>query len=127
MPTAQRWTWRHRVIACASLAAMVFSPLSTPAFPGNGGDDAPTQKTETRVTHLIVLIGENRTFDHLFATYISPSGDHVQNLLSEKMVHPDGTPGPNFEKAAQYRAIAPFQTKYYISLDKNEKTPYAQL
>src|SRR5215472_7659973 len=127
MPSSQRWTWRHRVIVCASLAAMVLSPLSAPAYPGNGGDDAPTQKTVTRVTHLIVLIGENRTFDHLFGTYISPSGDHVQNLLSEKIVNADGTPGPNFSKATQFRAIAPFQTKYYISLDKLEKAPYAHL
>jgi phospholipase C len=76
---------------------------------------------------LIVLIGENRTFDHLFATYVSPSGDSVKNLLSEHIIKADGTPGKHFDKAAQFQAIAPFKTKFFVSLDKDEKVPYDTL
>jgi phospholipase C len=128
MSTSHHWPWRHRVIAGACLAALILSPLPTPAYPGNGDDkknDKP--KTETPVKHLIVLIGENRTFDHLFATYVSPSGDHVQNLLSEGIINADGTPGKHFSKAAQFQATPPFRTKYFISLDDNEKAPYTTL
>jgi phospholipase C len=85
------------------------------------------EHTRTPIKHLIVLIGENRTFDHLFATYVPKSHDSVSNLLSKGIIKADGTPGPHFSKAAQFEAVPPFKTKYYISLDKDEKTPYKTL
>jgi phospholipase C len=84
-------------------------------------------ETRTPIKHLIVLIGENRTFDHVFATYVSPSGDHVSNLLSKGIINPDGTPGKQFKKAQQFQAVAPFRTKYFVSLDASEKAPYGTL
>ena len=84
-------------------------------------------KTRTPIKHLVVLIGENRTFDHVFATYVSPSGDHVSNLLSKGIIKADGTPGEHFKKAQQFQAVAPFRTKYFVSLDDVEKTPYHTL
>src|SRR5215471_8626933 len=84
-------------------------------------------KTSTPIKHVIVLIGENRTFDNLFATYVSPSGEHVSNLLSEGIINADGTPGEQFSKAAQFQAVPPFRTKFYVSLNPNEKAPYDTL
>jgi len=84
-------------------------------------------KTRTPIKHVIVLIGENRTFDHVFATYKPRRGQHVKNLLSEGIINADGTPGPKFSKAAQSQAIPPFRTSYYISLDDSEKVPYTTL
>jgi phospholipase C len=84
-------------------------------------------KTRTPIKHVIVLIGENRTFDHVFATYKPKSEDSVKNLLSEGIIKADGTPGPHFSKAAQFQAVAPFRTDYYVDLDKSEKTPYTTL
>ena len=69
--------------------------------------------TTTPIKHVIIIVGENRTFDHLFATYVSPSGDSVLNLLSEGIVNADGTPGPNFGKARQMQASD--TTTYSIS------------
>jgi len=86
-----------------------------------------TSKTRTPFKHVIVLIGENRTFDHVFATYKPKNGESVKNLLSEGIIHADGTPGPHFSKAAQFQATAPFKTEYFISLNKNEKAPYTTL
>jgi phospholipase C len=83
--------------------------------------------TTTPVKHLIVLIGENRSFDHLFATYVPKSEDSVSNLLSKGIINADGTPGPHFSKAAQFEAVAPFKTKYFISLDADDKAPYQTL
>jgi phospholipase C len=62
--------------------------------------------TKTPVKHVIVIYGENRSFDHLFGTYRSASGEPVQNILSEGIVNEDGTPGPNFSTAAQFQANA---------------------
>jgi phospholipase C len=83
--------------------------------------------TRTPIKHVIVLIGENRTFDHLFATYVPKSHDSVSNLLSKGIINADGTPGPHFSKAAQFQAVAPFKTKFFISLDADEKAPYDTL
>jgi phospholipase C len=84
-------------------------------------------KTRTPIKHVIVIIGENRTFDHVFATYKPKNGESVENLLSEGIIKADGTPGPHFSKAAQFQATKPFKTEYFISLDKNEKAPYTVL
>jgi hypothetical protein len=61
-------------------------------------------KTQTPIQHVIVIIGENRTFDHVFATYKPSPGEGVWNLLSKGIVNEDGTPGPNFSLASQSSA-----------------------
>jgi len=60
--------------------------------------------TASPIKHVIVIIGENRSFDHVFATYVPKKGEKVWNLLSEGIVKADGTPGPNFYKAEQMAA-----------------------
>jgi phospholipase C len=62
-------------------------------------------KTATPIKHVIVIIGENRSFDHVFATYVPKGNQTVWNLLSEGIVKADGTPGPNFIKAHQIAAV----------------------
>ena len=102
--------------------------FANPAFSQSDVETvAAKQKTATPIKHVIVLIGENRTFDHLFATYVSPSGDSVNNLLSEGIIKADGTPGRHFGKAKQFQAIAPFKKKYFISLDDDDKDAYGIL
>jgi phospholipase C len=87
--------------------------------------DAATEiKTESPIKHVIVLIGENRTFDHLFATYVPKQGETVSNLLSKGIINADGTPGPNFSLAQQFEATKPFQTDFFISLSADQKKPY---
>jgi len=61
---------------------------------------APT----TPIKHLIVVVGENRSFDHLFATYQPVAGQNVFNLRSEGIINADGSPGRNFRKAQQWQA-----------------------
>jgi len=62
--------------------------------------------TTTPIKHLIVVTGENVTFDTLYGTYIPPRGQSVYNLLSQGIVKADGTPGANYAKARQSRASA---------------------
>ena len=64
----------------------------------------PSLDTRTPIKHAIVIIGENRTFDHIFATYKPKAGESVDNLLSRGIVNPDGSPGPNYSFAIQYTA-----------------------
>jgi acid phosphatase len=57
--------------------------------------------TTTPIEHVIIIVGENHTFDNLFGTYKPMAGQTVDNLLSKGIVNQDGTPGPHFKKAEQ--------------------------
>ena len=74
----------------------------------------PTSGTRTPIKHLVVIIGENRTFDHVFATYRPASAESVWNLLSRGIVRADGTPGPNFDEARQQAAADPRQDAFLL-------------
>jgi phospholipase C len=87
-------------VSLIAVAAQALVPAVAAAAPLQPNDD----NTATPIKHVVVIYGENRSFDHLFATY-KPHGDNtVNNLLSEGIINADGTPGPNFAKAAQYKA-----------------------
>jgi phospholipase C len=53
---------------------------------------------------VIVIIGENHTFDNVFATYRAPARERVRNLLSEGIITASGAPGPAVIKAQQQTA-----------------------
>jgi phospholipase C len=86
---------------------------------------ARAQETETPIKHVVIIVGENRTFDHLFATYEPAAGEHVWNLLSKGIVTAAGKPGPNFALAKQYRGVLLAPAKF--SLVPASKTPYDTL
>jgi len=75
--------------------------------------------TRSPIKHVIVIIGENRSFDHVFATYEPKSGETVWNLLSEGIVNENGSPGPNFYKAAQHAAADPAADSFLLSPAKS--------
>jgi phospholipase C len=52
----------------------------------------------------MVIIGENRTFDHVFA-FKPQKGESVDNLRSKAIINEDGTPGPNYFLSSQWRAV----------------------
>ena len=119
--------WRPRVTL-----GLLLTGLMSIAIPASSQGDivdaiADHQRTATPIKHVIVLIGENRTFDHLFATYVPRSRDSIKNLLSEGIIKADGSPGRHFAKARQFLAIAPFKQKYFISLNDSEKVAYRTL
>ncbi len=90
--------------AClAGLAASVLGLAAPPA--GRAAALQPNDLvTTTPIKHLIVILGENRSFDHVFGTYVPQPGQSVRNLVSQGIVRLDGSPGPNFAAAAQYKA-----------------------
>jgi phospholipase C len=84
------------------------------------GDNSNGGRTESPIKHLIVIMGENRTFDHVFATYQPRHGERVDNLLSKGIIREDGSPGPNYAKAAQFSAVV----NNTYSNSPGQKTPY---
>jgi phospholipase C len=85
--------------------------------------------TRSPIKHLIVIVGENRSFDNLFATYVPPDpNQHVMNLLSEGIVDETGFPpgsltGNNQAPPSQNQAtdtsvyeLSPTQTGPYPNL-----------
>jgi phospholipase C len=65
---------------------------------------AATPEPITPIEHVIVIVGENRSFDNMFATYQPKKGQTISNLLSRGIVNEDGSPGKNFNLAAQHLA-----------------------
>lgn len=107
MQASISWSWFKKTILLLMIVNLVF-PVS--AFADmNGAPDKSSEahkaiRTATPIRHVIVVIGENRSFDNLFATY-QPRGDQqVQNLLSSGIVNEDGNPGPNYNVAMQQTA-----------------------
>jgi phospholipase C len=100
------------------------------AFTANGGAADPDKSvdrvsTTTPIKHVIVVLAENSSFDHAFGTFRPRDGQHIANLLSKGIVNADGTPGPNFSKAAQF-TVSP-QPQYFIAAPSVSKTPYVTL
>jgi phospholipase C len=85
-----------------------------------GGPHNNDRGTTSPIKHVIVIIGENRTFDHVFATYEPRPGERVDNLLSKGIINKDGSPGPNYAKAAQFSAL----DNNLYSNSPGQKTPY---
>jgi phospholipase C len=109
-----------RSVAHLTAASMAVSPVmvTAPAFA-----KVSTVKTATPIEHIVLIIGENHSFDNLYGTYIPKKGETIDNILSKKIVNVDGTPGTNFSKAAQRQSagsdtysIAPPNPKGYSKL-----------
>ena len=123
--------WWQRVALLTSIFALLTNNFNAfaadrPSAPVVHGS-ALQIPTASPIKHVIVLIGENRTFDHLFATYVPHTRDGISNLLSKGIINADGTPGPNFALAQQFQATSPFQTEFFISLTSDQKAPYSIL
>jgi phospholipase C len=119
---------RRSLLAPAGLAlcSTLFSaPVSAGSDPGHGDDDSGRQ-TATPIKHVIVLIGENRTFDNVYGTYVPRHGQHVSNLRTKGIVNVDGSPGPNAGLAAQV-ALNAIPSQYFITQPASNKTPYTTL
>ena len=94
--------------------------------------NAHASSTTTPIKHVIVVVGENHTFDNVFGGYRPTNGQEIDNLLSKHIIRADGLPGPNFSAAVQHTAdpagvysIDPARTGTYAHL-KQPDTTYAE-
>jgi phospholipase C len=117
--TPRKW----RVTAMASALTLLSSTM-----PMSAETPAKTVKrssTQTPIQHVIVILGENRTFDHVFATYQPVAGQTVDNLLTRGIINADGTPGANFAASGQDSAVDRISDHYQLS--PGGKSPYSVL
>ena len=104
-----RWTLKCSAAFLTGL--QVFASCTIAAY---AQDNIDQPRTRTPIKHVIVIIGENRTFDHIFATYQPKRGESVDNLLSKGIINADGTPGPNYSIATQFSAVDSHRDGYEI-------------
>jgi phospholipase C len=111
---------RGCLVSLAVFQFTLVAPLASAAPPSNSADN----NTKSPIKHVIVIIGENRTFDHVFATY-KPTRSHetVWNLLSQGIVKEDGSKGNNFRAASQFSAV----DAGAYDLSPGAKSPYSTL
>ena len=121
MSFQQRAPFKWRSAAVAGVVTLVAQMIA----PAVAGAEDNSSRTRTPIQHVIVIIGENRTFDHVFATYKPRRGESVSNLLAKGIVREDGSPGPNFSLASQSFASDTSADGYRLSPSGN--TPYAVL
>src|ERR1039458_4462376 len=65
---------RHLAVGVSLFAIVANLGVPLPAAAQNHDRERETNTT-TPIKHVIVIIGENRTFDHIFATYQPTSSD----------------------------------------------------
>jgi phospholipase C len=109
-----RWLKSCRLtLSALALGQFIAAPVLADPFPGFPiipiGFPGEGHEARTPIKHVIVIIGENRSFDHVFATYVpNRRGESVDNLLSKGIITLDANknalPGPNFAKAHQASA-----------------------
>jgi phospholipase C len=115
---------RGSAVIGAGLGVCLSCGLAVAADKGSEGGKG---ETATPIKHVIVLIGENWTFDGVFATYQAKNKQSVANLLSRGIVTASGAPGPNFARSWQYQINQPYPPTYFIdSLSTAGKTLYQQ-
>jgi phospholipase C len=117
MVSTQLVSLKWRAASVAGIATLVLQLIS----PAIAAAEDHSRQTRTPIQHVIVIIGENRTFDHVFATYKPKNGESVSNLLSKGIVNEDGTPGPNFSLASQSSAIDTNADGYQMSPSSNTR------
>jgi phospholipase C len=117
---------RYKKMAALFLTLTIaVGPTITPVF-AEPDKDTRDSHTASPIKHVIVIVGENRSFDHLFATYSPNAGESVNNLLSEGIVTRDGRPGRNFSRAVQSSTDVTGSNTFQLS-PTTPKTPYSPL
>ena len=124
-----RWLQGCRLtLSALALGQFTASPVLAQEWEHHHGG----HETRTPIKHVIVIIGENRSFDHVFATYVPErSGESVMNLLSQGIVKLDPSknaiPGPNFEKAHQQAAMDNGPSDAFLLSPPKQNFPKDQL
>ena len=117
----------NRLLAAFAAGVSIVATLGVAAADHNS--DKGSRKTASPIEHVVIIVGENRSFDHIFATYV-PKGRHqkVLNLLSQGIVKADGSRGPNFAQGHQFQLVSPPNLgKFFISAKASNKALYATL
>jgi phospholipase C len=126
-------TWAVALLGESTAVAKGVTSHSHAAQRAGGAAAEAAGGTATPIKHVIVVIGENHTFDNVFGTYEAPAGQSVRNLLSEGIVAASGGPGLSVSSATQQTAsdtssyqVSPQRTGAYPTLPQPNSTYVAQ-
>src|ERR1700757_4536709 len=81
------------------------------------------QANQSPIEHVIIIVGENHTFDNVFGGYQPRPGQTIWNLRSQDIIDDDGKPGRNFRLALQRKA----DPQGAFTLDPTRKGAYSKL
>src|SRR5579864_422457 len=123
MVSTQLLSLKWRAASVAGIATLVLQLIS----PAIAAAEDHSRQTRTPIQHVIVIIGENRTFDHVYATYKPKDGETVSNLLSKGIVRENGKPGPNYSLSAQFSALDNTASGGVFSISPQSKSIYSTL
>jgi len=126
---------RRRWVAGIVLAAMLGGQAGfSPSYASGGNDQGDNNNDQegngqgsglaSPIEHVIVIIGENRSFDNIYATYVPKHGQFVRNLLSQGIVNANGSPGPDQDAAKQFQIATINPVAYFISTDALTKSQW---
>jgi phospholipase C len=83
-------SWRTKLVALA--ASTILTTFAT--TPGFAGSSPSSPSTQTPIKHVVIIFGENESFDHYFGTY--PAAENPQIQPPEpRFVAADDTPSAN--------------------------------
>jgi phospholipase C len=114
-------------LAAAVIAAFAVAVPATASIARPANTSSTQPRTATPIKHVVVIIGENHSFDNVFATYKPPAGQTVDNLLSEGIVKANGGLGPNASVARQLTAEDTQENPGHYSLTPKITGKYATL
>jgi phospholipase C len=103
-----------------AVGSSLFALIANLGAPVSAAAQQQSPSAVTPIQHVIVIIGENRSFDHVYATYQPKGGQTVSNLLSKGIITAAGQPGPHADLAAQFSA----QDSTTFSISPSGKKPY---
>jgi phospholipase C len=112
-------------LKCGAMMMIALQVLA--GLPQSAYAQTAAPATATPIKHVIIIIGENRTFDHVFATYKPKEGETVSNLLSKGIVKANGKPGPNYSLSAQFSALDNTASGGTFSNSPQSKSIYSTL
>ncbi len=114
---------RNRLMLTTALSGVLLAAVAvSPVAADDDRDDG--HGTATPIKHVIILIGENRTFDNIYGMYRPRHGQSVSNLLSKGIVNGSGMTVLN-TKAQQSFIQQPYPSKYFIDFHATTgRTPY---
>src|SRR5258708_19752714 len=96
--------WCEKFAACAAATAISAMGFSAAAQAAESGNAVNAIRTASPIKHVIIIVGENRSFAHLFATYVPKRGEEgLQNLLSANIINPDQPPAPHLANPHQFQ------------------------
>src|SRR5579875_1119524 len=123
---ARYWQRGLRAVLALLVTLLTMVTLFGAASPAAAQSDW-TPPAQTPIQHVIVIIGENHSFDNVFGTYQPVNGNTVLNLLSEGIVTANGQLGPNASQALQWQATDTTQNPGSYSINPPLTRPYATL